>query len=111
MFKGIKSFIDWIASGTDRELQRIRESRKYTSYWLSVVINWVMHIYLMVTAPEWSDSFAVIVEAVENHAIFYGIYAGANAIQKSGAAKTVIHANKNKTTNNEDESDPETMPL
>ena len=111
MFGALKNFMEWVASGADRELQRIRESRKYTSYWLGVMINYGFHIYLLFYVPDFEAMVAIVVDAVENHAIFYGIYAGANAIQKSGAASKYINASTGKTTNNEDESDPEDMPF
>lgn len=107
----LTSFFEWIMSGADRELQRTRESRKYFVSWVLSLIILLVYSFLYNQAPLWDDKSSVAIDGMETLLILWGMYFGANSIQKSSVMNSRIYNAKNKTTNNEDYTDPEKIPL
>lgn len=111
MFKGLTTFFEWIQSGADRELQRVRESRKYFASWVLTALIMSVYAYLYIKSPSWDEGSTVMIDGVESLLILWGMYFGANTISKSRSVNEQKTYQYIKLTNNEDESDPETMPL
>jgi hypothetical protein len=118
MWQFFKNIIDRIVAGTDRELLRIQDSRKYFITWsgtLLITIGYALLIFLGDFKLSFDDAFKVLQDWAETLIILWGLYMGVNAYLDGKSNKTTTineHVEHTyKVTNNEDESDPEKMNL